>query len=143
MCDNARKRIKIKIKKKEKTQEPVLQCADIFRVRPTHLGPTPCKKTRKSAVYQLARTCTQERPGQSAKIIANADDICSRKQANEITEGLGTFQKCFLVKKRQTIFTSHERSRSHVTNTISAWNFLMMESGKNVFQSYFLETWRS
>ena len=91
MCDNARKRVKIKIKKKEKTQEPVLQCADIFRVRPTHLSPTPCKKTRKSAVYQLARTCTQERPGESVKIIANADDICSRKQANEITEGLGTF----------------------------------------------------
>ena len=99
MCDNAGKRIKIKIKKKEKTQEPVLQCADIFRVRPTHLGPTPRTKTRKGAVYQLARMCTQERPGQSAKIIANADDICSRKQANEITEGLGTFQKCFLVKK--------------------------------------------
>ena len=62
ICDNARKRIKIKIKKKEKTKEPVLQCADIFRVRPIHLGPTPCKKTRKGAVYQLARTCTQERP---------------------------------------------------------------------------------
>ena len=69
----------------------MLQCADIFRVRPTHLGPTPRKKTRKGAVYQLARTCTQERPGQSVKIIANADDICSRKQANEIKEGLGTF----------------------------------------------------
>ena len=61
----------------------MLQCADMFRVRPTHLGPTPRKKTRKGAVYQLARTCTQERPGQSAKIIANADDICSRKQAND------------------------------------------------------------
>ena len=69
----------------------MLQCADIFRARPTHLGQTPRKKTRKSAVYQLARICTQERPGKSAKIIANADDICSRKQANEITEGLGTF----------------------------------------------------
>ena len=30
MCDNARKRIKIQIKKKEKTLEPVLQRADIF-----------------------------------------------------------------------------------------------------------------
>ena len=69
----------------------MLQCADIFRVRLTHLGLTPRKKTRKGAVYQLARMCTQERPGQSAKIIANADDICSRKQANEITEGIGTF----------------------------------------------------
>ena len=69
----------------------MLQCADIFRVRPTHHGPTPRKKTRKGAVYKLARMCTQKRPGQSAKIIANADDICSRKQANEITEGLGTF----------------------------------------------------
>ena len=66
-------------------------CMVVFRVRPTHLGPTPRKKTRKGAVYQLARMCTQERPGQSAKMIANADDICSRKQANEITEGLGTF----------------------------------------------------
>ena len=61
----------------------MLQCTDMFRVRPTHLGVTPRKKTRKGAVYQLARTCTQERPGQSAKIIANADDICSRKQAND------------------------------------------------------------
>ena len=69
----------------------MLQCADIFRARPTHLGRTPRKKIRKGAVYQLARTRAQERPGQSAKIIANADDICSRKQANEITEGLGTF----------------------------------------------------
>ena len=34
------------------------------------------------------------------------------------------------LKKRKTIFTSHERSRSHATNTISAWNFLMVESGK-------------
>ena len=49
------------------------------------------KKTRKDAVYQLARTCTQERLGQSMKIIANADDICSREQANELKEGLGTF----------------------------------------------------
>ena len=47
------------------------------------------------------------------------------------------------LKKRKTIFTSHERSRSHATNTISTWNFLMVESGKNIFQSYFLETWRS
>ena len=69
----------------------MLQCANIFRVRPTHLGPTPRKKTRKGAAYQLARTYTQERPGQSAKIIENADDICSTKQTNEITEGLGTF----------------------------------------------------
>ena len=52
---------------------------------------TTRKKTRKGAVYQLARTCTQERLGQSMKIIANADDICSREQANELKEGLGTF----------------------------------------------------
>ena len=69
----------------------MLQCADIFRVRFTRLGPTPREKTRKGAVYQLARTCTQERLGQSMKIIANADDICSREQANELKEGLGTF----------------------------------------------------
>ena len=139
MCDNARKRIKIKIKKKEKTQEPVLQCADIFRVRPTHLGRTPRKKTRKSAVYQLARTCTQEKPRQSAKMIANADDICSKKRANKITERLRTFQKCFLVKKenKQTIFATHERSSSHATNTISAWNFLMVEGGKTFFSLIF------
>ena len=52
---------------------------------------TTRKKTRKGAVYQLARTCTQERLGQSVKIIANADDICSKKQANKITERLRTF----------------------------------------------------
>ena len=66
MCDNARERIKIQIKKKEKTQEPVLlallQRADVFLARPTHLSLTPRKETRKSAVYQLARTYTQERP---------------------------------------------------------------------------------
>ena len=28
------------------------------------------------------------------------------------------------------IFTSYERSRSHATNTISAWNVLMVESKK-------------
>ena len=61
MRDNARKRIKIQINKKEKTWKPVLQRADIFRARTTHLGPTPRKETRKGAVYQLARTCTQER----------------------------------------------------------------------------------
>ena len=62
MCDNARKRIriqikikntnKIQIKKKEETWEPVLQRADIFWARPTHLGPTPRKETRKGTVYQ-------------------------------------------------------------------------------------------
>ena len=66
MCDNARERIKIQIKKKEKIQEPVLlallQLADVFLTRPTHLSLTPRKETRKSAVYQLARTYTQERP---------------------------------------------------------------------------------
>ena len=66
-----------------------------------------------------------------------------KRQANKITEGLRTFQKCLLEKKKKKIFTSHERSRSHATNTISTWNFLMVESGKNIFQSYFLETWRS
>ena len=45
-----------------------------------------------------------------------------KRQANKITEGLRTFQKCLLEKKkRYTIFTSHERSRSHATNTISTW----------------------
>ena len=66
MCDNARERIKIQIKKKEKTQEPVfpalLQRADVFLARPTHLSLTPCKETRKSAVHQLARTYKQKRP---------------------------------------------------------------------------------
>ena len=66
MCDNARERIKIQIKKKEKTQEPVLlallQRADVFLARPTHLSLTPRKETRKSAVHQLARTYTRERP---------------------------------------------------------------------------------
>ena len=52
---------KIQIKKKEQTQEPGLQRADIFWARPKHLGPTPLKETRKSAVYELSCTCTQER----------------------------------------------------------------------------------
>ena len=66
MCDNARERIKIQIKKKEKTQEPVflalLQRADVFLARPTHLSLTPRKETRKSALHHLARTHTQEGP---------------------------------------------------------------------------------
>ena len=66
MCDNARERIKMQIKGKEKTQEPVLlallQRADVFLARPTHLSLTPRKETRKSAVHQLARTHTQEGP---------------------------------------------------------------------------------
>ena len=68
-----------------------------------------------------------------------------KKQANKVTKGLRTFFKCFHEKKKKDkqIFTYHERSRSHATNTISTWNFLMVESGKNIFQSYFLETWRS
>ena len=52
--------------------------ANIFSARPTHLSPTPGKETRKSAVYQLARTYTQ-RPWHSAKTVANADDNCSKK----------------------------------------------------------------
>ena len=36
---------------------------------------------------------------------------------------------CFLVKKINN-FTSYESSHSHATNTISAWNFLMVGSGK-------------
>ena len=47
MCDNAREGVKIQIKKKGKTWEPVLQRAHIFRARPTHLGPTPRNETRK------------------------------------------------------------------------------------------------
>ena len=53
----------------------MLQRADIFWARPTHLSPIPRKETRKSAIYELARTCTQERLWQPAKMIANADDI--------------------------------------------------------------------
>ena len=34
-------------------------------------------------------------------------------------------------------FKTDERSRSHATNTISAWNFLMVESGKNIFSLIF------
>ena len=41
------------------------------------------------------------------------------------------------------MFTSQERSHSHAANAISAWNFLMVESEKNIFQSYFLEAWCS
>ena len=56
----------MQIKEKEKTQEPVLlallQRADVFLARPTHLSLTPRKETRKSAVHHLARTHTQEGP---------------------------------------------------------------------------------
>ena len=56
----------MQIKGKEKTQKPVLlallQRADVFLARPTHLSLTPRKETRKSAVHQLARTHTQEGP---------------------------------------------------------------------------------
>ena len=66
MYDNARKEIKMQIKKKEKTQESVLlalsQRSYIFLARPTHLNPTPRNETPKSAVYQLAPTCTLRRP---------------------------------------------------------------------------------
>ena len=66
MYDNARRKIKMQIKKREKTYEPVflvlLRRAEIFWARPTHLNLTPRYETRKSVVYQLARTCTQKRP---------------------------------------------------------------------------------
>ena len=88
ICDNARNN------KNEEKGENIGTCCSVqisFESDLNNLARHHAKKTRKGAVYQLARMCTQERPGQSAKIIANADDICSRKQANEITEGLGTF----------------------------------------------------
>ena len=59
MCDNAREGVKIQIKKKGKTWEPVLQRAHIFRARPTHLARHHATKLER--VYQLARSCTQER----------------------------------------------------------------------------------
>ena len=34
-------------------------------------------------------------------------------------------------------FKTYERSCSQATNTISAWNFLMVESGKNIFSLTF------
>ena len=34
-------------------------------------------------------------------------------------------------------FKNDERSRSHATNTFAAWNFLMVESGKNIFSLIF------
>ena len=71
----------------------LLQRADVFWARPTYLSPTPRKETRKRAVYQIRCTHTQEGPWHAAKIIADADDICSRKT------GLRTFWKCFLEKK--------------------------------------------
>ena len=85
------------------------------------------------------------RPQQSAKIKQMQMIFAVKKQAHKVTKGLRTFFKCFHEKKKdKQIFTYHERSRSHTTNTISTWNFLMVESGKkNIFQSYFLETWRS
>ena len=49
-----------------------------------------------------------------------------KKQENKVTERLRIFQKFFLVKKDK-----------HATNTISAWNFLMVESGKNIFSLIF------
>ena len=65
MCDNARKRIKIQINKRENIGTRVLQRVDIFRVRPTHQGLTPHKGT-----------------------ISENNSKCSQKQENNITEGL-------------------------------------------------------
>ena len=82
-----------------------------------------------------------------ARTIGENNSKCRRylqqKTGKRNNRRIRNFLEVLSSKKRQTIFTSHERSRSHATNTISAWNFLMMESGKNIFQSYFLETWRS
>ena len=49
-----------------------------------------------------------------------------KKQENKVTERLRILQKFFLVKKDK-----------HATNTISAWNFLLVESGKNIFSLIF------
>ena len=61
---------------------------------------------------QASKTCV-ERVTRVKKTL-----FAVKKQENKITEGLRTFQKCVLEKKK-TIFTSLERSRSHATNTIS------------------------
>ena len=45
--------------------------------------------------------------------------------------------------KVKTFRTSQERLRGHTTNTIFVWNFLMVESENNIFQSSFLEKQRS
>ena len=90
MCDNARRRIKIKNKEKGENRGTCVAVCRYLSSQTYTPWPTR-KKTRKSAVYQLARMCTQERPRQSAKMIANADDICSKKRANKITERLRTF----------------------------------------------------
>ena len=76
--------------------------------------------------------------GIQRKIMADADDICSKNQANKITEGLRNFLDDTLIKKVTIIPSCQERSRGHATNTISVRNSLV-ESGNNIFQSYYLE----
>ena len=66
-----------------------------------------------------------------------------KNQANKITEGLRTFQKCLLKKKkRKRIFTSHEVMQSRYKYYFYV-EFLDGGKWKNIFQSYFLEKWRS
>ena len=76
------------------------------------------------------------------KIIANADDICSREQANELKEGLGTFQKCFLLKKGKPFLLL---MKGHAVTLQILFLRGIFDDGKwkNIFQSYFLDTWRS
>ena len=86
---------------------------------------------------QASKTCV-ERVTRVKKTL-----FAVKKQENKITEGLRTFQKCVLEKKNNNFYFSGKVTQSRYKYYFYTWNFLMVESGKNIFQSYFLETWRS
>ena len=143
MCDNPRRRIKIQLKKKEKNIETRVAARRYLLSQTYTLMPNTTQRNSKECCIW---TCSHVHAGKAMTISENngkcrwylqSKNRQIRWQKDKELSG-GVF-----LKKRKTIFTSHERSRSHATNTISTWNFLMVESGKTIFQSYFLETWRS
>ena len=143
MCDNAWRRIKKPNKEKgENIETRVAACRYLLSQTYALMPDT----TRRNSKECCTWTCSHVHAGKAMTISENngkcrwylqSKNRQIRWQKDKELSG-GVF-----LKKRKTIFTSHERSRSHATNTISTWNFLMVESGKNIFQSYFLETWRS
>ena len=48
----------------------------------------------------LARARKKDKATTISENKANADNICSQKQANKVTKGLRTFFKCFHEKKK-------------------------------------------
>ena len=64
-----------------------------------------------------------------------------KKQENKITEGLRTFQKCLLEKKKDEQFLLLMKGHAVTLQILQlqyyTWNFLMMESGKKHFPVLF------